>query len=666
MHKKLWAFFALTSAPICAHDVVWPGNPTGFTPQEPMLIQFGTDATIEVKPVTGEPCIVAVSLGPVASTLVKAEFSTASTALQVNIRVTPLRAATNASEFAVISGSWSATGSPEPEECTAVQQHPFFVTVKVLGGPPAATLSDITPATAPPGGTVVISGTGLTGISEVAFGGISADYVLMDDGTIHAVVPPNAPVGIVTVDTSSGKIESPDLFVVQPELKIIFSMNAGRVELGWDNRNYPFTLQRSLSLMDPFWTDIITTLDHNVSLPMEDGLAFYRLSWMEIPLDTTDYRQDSMAVAQFYQRDPITYWATYGIPALARLAGIRENLGADPYTPFEGFLHGFDEQRFRTALENGDLPPTFSGSISNNLSSGMSVSNALVKSFVSLVRTNDSTNCTAIIRTNCFGTNSMAPVFSKVITNWATTNTWSAWAPQTNKSLYNTNQTTSNRGFKWIDTHGTDGFTQLPRPVHPPNDDTNTTVRVNWENITSSTFANTTYNGACAALTVGASLAKLGIIGDSTTPQFWNDLSRNIGATPGTLGAYTTDIDAFYDTVGYGSAQAYDGPLESAAQEAKKALERGCDVALLYRNTDNTRAHIEFVTEIRIDPFDTTKARISTLSWGSNATVNYDGSVTGGTYSGKSDGQLYRKTGETVSYLEQTGTAVLYYYCKKD
>jgi len=191
-------------------------------------------------------------------------------------------------------------------------------------------------------------------------------------------------------------------------------------------------------------------------------------------------------------------------------------------------------------------------------------------------------------------------------------------------------------------------------------------TKVNWTNITSSsTFGDTTYNGACASLAVGASLAKMGVIGDATSAYFWNELSRLLGATPGTLGAYATDISAFYETVGYGTSQAYDGPIESAVEEAKKALDRGCDVQIYYYSADGKRAHTEFVTGITVNPADSSKATISTLSWGSGATVTYTGSADGGAYTGKSDGALYRKPTETASYLEQTGTAVLHYYCKK-
>jgi hypothetical protein len=668
MHKIvqgiLWACCIFVISTTEAHDVVWPGNPTGFTPQEPLRVEFGASGTVEVKPVIGEPCIVAVNLDAVASTLVKVEVITENPAVQVNIRVTALRAATNASEVVIVSGEWHATGMPDPDECTAVMPNLFAVPIQVLGGPPAGTVSGITPAAATPGSTVVIEGTGLTGVTKVAFGGVQAEFVMLDDGTIRAVVPANAPVGKVSVTTGGGTIESAQLFVVQPELKVTPAMNGTMVQVEWDQRSYPFTLQRLTSLASGVWSDVITTLENSVSVLVEESSAFYRLSWMEIPLDTTDYNLGRASIAERYHHDPIEYWANFGVPALARLAAMRERVGLDPFAVFRGFLQGFDEMRFREALVRDDLPPPISVTLSNQLSAGLALTNAFVKTMITLVKTNDTTNCFTVISTNCFRTNTLAPVFSKVMTNWATTNTWSAWEPAGSKSLYSTNQLTNHPGFNWIDTHGTHGFTQERRPARPPIN-TNTTVKVKWEDITSESFTNTTYNGACASVAVGASLAKLGLIPDDTSAQFWNELSRLIGATPGTLGAYATDVAAFYKTLGYGAANAYDGPSESAVEEAKKALERGCDLAISYYSADGTLGHAEFVLGIEIDPNDSTKGTISTLSWGQHATVTYDGSISGGTYDGKSDGARYRKPGQSASWLEQTGTAYLRYYCKE-
>ena len=157
-----------------AHDVVWPGNPSGFTPQEQLKIPFGTNAVVEVKPVTGEACIVSVTLDPLPSTLVRVEITTDNPARQVNLVVTALRAATDASEIALITGEWHATGSPDPDECTAVKPNRFAVPVKVLGGPPAPSLNDFAPRSASPGSTVTLTGTGFTGTIAVAIGAAPA------------------------------------------------------------------------------------------------------------------------------------------------------------------------------------------------------------------------------------------------------------------------------------------------------------------------------------------------------------------------------------------------------------------------------------------------------------------------------------------------------------
>jgi hypothetical protein len=498
----------------------------------------------------------------------------------------------------------------------------------------------------------------------VTFGGSTSIFTVADDSTIRAIIPADAPVGKIAIFTPAGTAQSESIFLVLPELKLMRSANGSIVQVNWNNRNYPFTLQRSSVLGEPEWADLIRTVENTVSIIPGDKAQFYRLLWMEIPPDLTDYNRDRPTVAAFYNRDPVAYWASFGIPALARLAVIRQNLGINPWEPFEGFLQGFDANRFLAAIDKNELPPQLGTVVTNEIAQGANVTNAFLKSLVTLVSEGDRTNCPENFRTNCFVTNSFTPVFTKVMTNTMTTNKWTGWAPQTNKTITNPAVLT-NYLPNWIDQHGSDSFARNNRPVTPPNDDSNTTFRVSWDAISASTTWNTTYDAACAAVAVGASLAKLGVISTNTTCQFWNELSRLLGATPGSLGAYPSDIAAFYGSLGYGCNQAYNGPFESAVEEAKKALERGCDVQIDYYSNDRSRGHTEMVTGITIDPTNSSKATISTLSWGSGATVTYTGSSTGGAYSGKSDGQSYRKSTESVSYLEQTGISVIRYYCKQ-
>jgi hypothetical protein len=67
------------------------------------------------------------------------------------------------------------------------------------------------------------------------------------------------------------------------------------------------------------------------------------------------------------------------------------------------------------------------------------------------------------------------------------------------------------------------------------------------------------------------------------------------------------------------------------------------------------------VTKIDTDPNDSRKATVTTLSWGQSATVTYNR----GEYSNKSDGQRYKADPNKKSYLQGTGNATFYYYCKK-
>ncbi len=118
---------SLTVAALQAHTVVWPENPDGSQPQNPMVLVPGFQKLIRVKPSVGEPCIVSVSLDPTSPMLTN--MITANPANEVDIRVQLERPPNNGYETAVISGTWQATGSPDPTNCTATNPQLFSVTV---------------------------------------------------------------------------------------------------------------------------------------------------------------------------------------------------------------------------------------------------------------------------------------------------------------------------------------------------------------------------------------------------------------------------------------------------------------------------------------------------------------------------------------------------------
>jgi hypothetical protein len=653
---------------LLAHDVVWPENPSGFNPSAAMVLNPGESKVIRVQPITGELCTVSTTILAPTSGLVAFKVLTSNPAREVDILVTPLRAPNNGDETIQLGGHWEATGldedgTPDPE-CNAVFPNPFTVPVRVTTNKTDFFISSVSSWSVRPGDPVVFGGMGFSQVSRVSFGGMDAQFITTSDTLLRAVAPTDAPVGPITFFTPAAQISTSWEFVVQPQVRLQQAAD-GQLMVAWGQQSYPFTLQSTTALGREPWVDLLTTFDNHIAVAPESG-TFYRLLWNMIPLDRTDYNRERPMVASFYHQDPVVYWAQFGVPALSRLAQMRSDLKLEASSTFDGFMRAFQPDRFLAALETTRLEPRFAQEATNFLATA-DPTNAYIKTFMKLVRLDDaSTNCgnSLTLHTNCYSTNTS--IFVNAITNSMDITRWTNSAPSTNKIFFHPVQYTNSPPINWIDVHGSDAFTGTNTIlITPRNDDNNTNFVTKWTDITASSIWKTTHDGACATVAVGASLAKLGAAPNEITCQFWESLSKQLGATPGTVGAFQTDIAALYKDFGYGCTEAYDGPNESAAQEAKKALDRGCDVQISYVSADKRKAHTEMVLDIAIDSADSSNATISTLSWGGNATVTYKGSIFGGSYSGKSDGQSYRASGETQSYLEGTGTATLRYYCKE-
>jgi hypothetical protein len=116
-----------------AHDVAWDENPSGQTPQYPMVFFYPWETSDDfgVVPLHFENCSVSVSLNPVNSTLLTAAIVEPNPGTSVYVDVFILRAPSNGLETATISGTWQATGSPNPTDCTATNPNPFTVPITV-------------------------------------------------------------------------------------------------------------------------------------------------------------------------------------------------------------------------------------------------------------------------------------------------------------------------------------------------------------------------------------------------------------------------------------------------------------------------------------------------------------------------------------------------------
>ncbi len=114
-----------------------------------------------------------------------------------------------------------AGSTPGPISVVAPGGAPVFpAPFTVVPTPPQAQLpvvTGFTPAGAPPGTEVTITGSGFTGVTQVDFGGYAAQTLWEDsDSQIRATVPADAGTGPITVVTLGGAAPSAAVFVVRP------------------------------------------------------------------------------------------------------------------------------------------------------------------------------------------------------------------------------------------------------------------------------------------------------------------------------------------------------------------------------------------------------------------------------------------------------------------
>lgn len=369
------------------------------------------------------------------------------------------------------------------------------------------------------------------------------------------------------------------------------------------------------------------------------------------PIDQTDYLADRGDIFSFYNADPIHYFGHHGIPALCRLSNLKKTIGGNYLNAFDGLKPYFYIEGLYGSFELSLINPEF---VNHLLELNSSPDfNELVQTLIFFTDKLDATNPDDPFVQEIYNSFTIIVEFAFNPAMFADL----AINPQKEYITPLPENTIDAIGYC-----GMDYFTELICQTKINNeDDNNTSDNVDWDNITGVPFK-TTHNGACATLATGACAEKLGILDSDVNGKEWEDLSEEIGATPGEVGAPISGINKYFEENGYGVSSAYDGLFESAVDEAKDALDRGCDVMIQYVSADGKSSHIEVVTGISVDSDDDEKGTISTLSWGQSATVTYDS----GEYSGKSDGSRYKQSGEDKSYLQGTGTAKLIYYCPED
>ncbi len=114
--------------------------------------------------------------------------------------------------------NWSITFPYLVSSCSVSSNS---VSVTILSAP---LISAVAPPSGSIGSMVVISGSGFTGATNVAFNGASATYTVVNDGQITATIPPGATTGLLSVSTQCGTVNAPALFTVNTTAALNFTL----------------------------------------------------------------------------------------------------------------------------------------------------------------------------------------------------------------------------------------------------------------------------------------------------------------------------------------------------------------------------------------------------------------------------------------------------------
>jgi hypothetical protein len=423
-----------------------------------------------------------------------------------------------------------------------------------------------------------------------------------------------------------------------------------------------------------FWTLAITSAaalaacgSHETSATSAAGSGGSSSGSQALPLDPTDYDSTRDPIRSFYDSDVPTYWATWGLPPLARRSHVIEDGGGDYRQPFAGLAQAFDANAFTNGVELATLPKSFVQQATTQLMTGAAPWDACIFALRAMVDASDQAvfteGATAALVAQTAA--DLRAVFVAVFTAADI----DALAPT---------------GQKQFDAATPPNFpdevcsaTAYESPVAAADggdagdggeggtDDHNTASKVAWVDISNAHDWDVTYNAACIAVAVGACASEADPqIFDSPEAdcELYNTLSKNLGAKPGQLGGYESNRDTWFKARGYCGARAWSGPFETACAEAFSAWQRGCDLFIDYKNPDPKKSgHTEHVEHVNWGgPGSGDSCDLDTRSWGQQSSVHYGG----GNFSGKSDAQRYGGPGSSGAWLGETHSAHLTYYCK--
>jgi hypothetical protein len=329
-------------------------------------------------------------------------------------------------------------------------------------------------------------------------------------------------------------------------------------------------------------------------------------------LDESDYNANQAELAQYYNSDPIKYYAEFGFPSMAVASMMYENVGGNRLDVFKKMMSYFDPNKAQTAINQNQWQMEFINAVQNGQGDlGQKWLEAMI--FYGLqVRS---------AQLNNPDDPNLGKIYQMVGDGMNFALDQSFFSDMGIQIDYDAND---DPGLDWLCTCNMDDDDQYNCDGTEPDPLDEEVLKLEWEKIDENFLPAHRYDGKCATLASGLCLKKLGKVPAEIDEKFWLDLSKKIGAEK-RGGARRTKINTYFASLGFKVTKCEDKNGETAVQQADKDRNKGCDVKMVYNDPAMKKGHVEFVHNIDVDGSNPGKATVETHKWGQRVIQTYEG-----------------------------------------
>ncbi len=365
-------------------------------------------------------------------------------------------------------------------------------------------------------------------------------------------------------------------------------------------------------------------------------------------IDDYNYKTDIPDMIDFYEQDPIQYYAEFGLPSITKSASILNEYGDNPIDAFDLLLAYFSDSMAQKAINDQLWSRAFIQKMQNasgNLAEKWTHTIIHFGNQVNqlYIQNPDDPQLDQLYKILGDGIQLVMPneffidmmmIEDISLYEFPITNDWLALTCGCGMD--------DDDEIIECDEEEVDTFDQEPNEVRK------------WSEVDEPFIPPHRFDGKCATLAAGNCLVKLKQIEDKIDIDIWKDLSKKLGAKK-RGGVDRRATNAYFKSLGFGVTVAADKKGETAVQQAAKAMAKGCDVKLSFANKAKKKYHVEYVTDIKVDKDDPSKAVITSISWGVKSTQD----VKNGKFTNKEP----NKTRNENSWLSQEGDAIIRIFC---